>query len=85
MQIHGCGLFNIRELFGSESHMASAPIQLIVDIDPTIKYEKDPLEVTRKFVTLLGIKIPKLTIPLPKQRNLPLLIELLARKEIAEK
>ena len=85
MQIHGCGLFNVKELFGNESHMASMPLQLMIDIDPAIKYEKDPLEVVRSLSTILGIEIPKLIIPLPSPRNLPLIIELLVRREITEK
>ena len=85
MQIHGCGLFNIKELFGIDSYLASIPMQLIIEFSPAIQYEADPLEAARSQQNILGIELPKLTIPLPSPRNLPLVTELLVRKEITKK
>jgi len=85
MQIHGCGLFSVKDLFGHKGYLASKQLQFIVDLDPTIKLEKDPLEASRSPISLLGIDIPRVIIPMPGPRNLPLVIELLVRKEITEK
>ena len=85
MQIHGCGLFNIKELFGSGSYMESTSLQLIIELDPAIEYEIDPLAVARTTVTMHGVEIPRVSIPRANTRNLPLIIELLVRKEIQNK
>ena len=85
IQLHGCGLFNIPKLLGNEHHIASTPLQLIIELAPELHYEENPLDVTRKYENMLGFEIPKLIIPLPSSRNLALVIELLVRREIAEK
>lgn len=85
MQIHGCGLFSVTTLYGLQSYRQSTALELIVALAPAIHYEADPLEPARDSVTLLGVAIPRITIPLPAPRNLPLLIELLVRKEIVHK
>ncbi|MCW8826001.1 MAG: hypothetical protein OQK78_06200 [Gammaproteobacteria bacterium] len=85
MQIHGCGLFNIKALYGEKSSLPSSPLQLIIELAPHIEFEIDPLQPSRSSTTLLGLQIPKITIPLPSPRNLPLVIELLVRKEIPNK
>ena len=85
IQLHGGGLFNVKELLGPEVVMASSPLQLIINIDPDIRYEANPLEIARSTVTIIDIELPELTIPRPTQRNMAPIIELLIRKEIAEK
>lgn len=85
LQLHGCGFFNVAELLGKECYMASSPLQQIIKLNPEIHYETDPLEMARSLITLMDIEVPQTTIPLPTQRNLPLVIELLVRKEIAQK
>ncbi len=65
--------------------MVSSPLQLIINLNPEIHYEANPLEIEYGSVTIMDVELPQLTIPLPTPRNLPLIIELLVRKEIAKK
>lgn len=85
IQLHGCGLFSVKDLLGNKSYIESAPLELIIQLDPNIRYEKDPLEIERNQITIMDVDLPQVTIPLPKQRHLALIIELLVRKEIAGK
>jgi len=85
IQLHGCGIFNVKDLLGNKSCAASSPLELIIQLNPAIQYEKNPLEIERKQITLMDIALPQVTIPLPNGRNLTLIIELLVRKEIAQK
>ncbi len=85
IQIHGCGLFNIKDLLGDQHYMASSPLELIIQLNPDILHEKNPLEIERSQLIIMDVALPKLIIPLPSQRNLAPVIELLVRKEIAEK
>ena len=66
-------------------NVARCVLQLIINIDPDIRYEANPLEIARSTVTIIDIELPELTIPRPTQRNMAPIIELLIRKEIAEK
>jgi len=85
IQLHGCGIFNVKDLLGNKSCAVSSPLELIIQLNPDILYEKNPLEIERKQITLMDIALPQVTIPLPNGRNLTLIIELLVRKEIAKK
>lgn len=85
IQLHGCGLFSVKELLGGRCYMASSPLELIIHLNPDIQYEINPLEIERSQTTIMDVVLPQVTIPLPNRRDLPLIIELLVRKEIAEK
>ena len=65
--------------------MDSSPIQLIINLNPEIQYEANPLEMARSMIKIMDIELLEVTIPLPTQRNIALIIELLVRKEIADK
>ncbi len=85
IQLHGCGLLNVKDLMGHQSYLPSSEIQIVIKLDPDIQYETDPLKVDRCEVVMIDLKIPQITIPIPSKRNLPLIIELLVREEIAKK
>lgn len=85
IQLHGCGLLSVRELIGDHSCMQSSQVQLVIKLEPDTQYERDPLATNRITTTIMDIELPQISIPLPTPRNLPLIIELLVRKEIAQK
>lgn len=85
IQLHGCGLFNVKDLLGSKCYTTSSPLEQIILLNPNIQYEQNPLKIERSQITIMDVELPQVTIPLPNQRNLALIIELLVRKEIAKK
>ncbi len=77
MEIRGLGIINIKEIFGARSVLLESPIDLVITLHkwpgrgPSdrlgLKFPKDHV--------LLGVRIPKLNIPVAPGRNIATLIE----------
>ncbi|MFH1258923.1 MAG: HPr(Ser) kinase/phosphatase [Elusimicrobiota bacterium] len=82
MELRGLGIIDIRRLFGTGAVLDYARVELVVNLemwDSAKAYER--LGIEEKSVTILGIKLPALTLPVRPGRNLAVLIEVAAMNQ----
>lgn len=80
MEIRGLGIINIKDLYGVSSIREKKIIDLIAELeewDPEQEYDR--LGLDDRKVTILGVELPHLTIPVRPGRNLAAIIEVAAR------
>ncbi len=76
MEIRGIGIINIAHLFGVSSIRNEKKIDLIIKlelINENLTYNRGVAEA--EFQDILGVKIPKITIPIQPGTNIPILVE----------
>ncbi len=80
MELRGVGIINVKSMYGSGSVLDEKNIQLVVEMEHW-NHEKnyDRIGDEKDFIEMLGVKIPKLTIPVSPGRNLAIIIEVAAR------
>ena len=79
LELRGIGIINARRLFGIGAVKNTEKIELIVEMEqwnPEKIYDR--MGVDTQFATILGVKIPMLTIPVKPGRNLAVIIEVAA-------
>lgn len=79
LELRGIGIINARRLFGIGAVKNSENIQLIVELEqwnPEKIYDR--MGVDTEFVSILGVKVPSLTIPVKPGRNLAVILEVAA-------
>ncbi len=76
VELRGIGVINVRRLFGVGAVNATEKIDMVVQLE-TWNSEKayDRMGLNNEYVSILGIKIPALTIPIKPGRNLAIIIE----------
>jgi len=82
MEIRGPGIINITHLFGVRAIRERKEIQLVVELkewDNSTNYDR--LGAEDQTTELLGVKVPKLLIPVKPGRNIPIIIETAAMNE----
>ena len=82
MEIRGPGIINITHLFGVRAIRDRKEIQLVVELeewDSSKNYDR--LGAEDYTIELLGVNIPKLSIPVKPGRNIPIIIETAAMNE----
>lgn len=80
MEIRGLGIINIKDLYGVSSIREKKIIDMQLDLvewDPAHEYDR--LGVDDLHVTILGVDIPQIFIPVRPGRNLGSIIEVAAR------
>jgi HPr kinase/phosphorylase len=80
MEIRGLGIINIKDLYGVSSIREKKIIDMqleLVEWDPDHEYDR--LGVDDRRVTILGVEIPHISIPVRPGRNLGSIIEVAAR------
>jgi HPr kinase/phosphorylase len=80
MEIRGLGIINIKDLYGVSSIREKKIIDMqleLVEWDPDHEYDR--LGVDDRRVTILGVEIPHICIPVRPGRNLGSIIEVAAR------
>jgi len=80
MEIRGLGIINIKDLYGVSSIREKKIIDMqleLVEWDP--EHEYDRLGIDDRRVTILGVDIPHISIPVRPGRNLGSIIEVAAR------
>ncbi len=76
MELRGLGIINVKDLFGVGAIRGSASIDLVIgleDWDENKEYER--LGLDEELVEILGVKIPRILLPVRPGRNIPILIE----------
>ncbi|MDR1566862.1 MAG: HPr(Ser) kinase/phosphatase [Treponema sp.] len=86
MEIRGLGIINITHLFGVGAIRDKKQIQLVVKLEEwDSKKNYDRIGTEEQNMELLGVKIPKLEIPVKPGRNVPIIIETAAMNERLKK
>ncbi len=83
MEIRGLGIISIKDLFGVSAIRETKRIELVVlfeEWDRTVEYDR--LGLSRETHDILGIAIPKVTIPVRPGRSLTMLVEVAARNQL---
>ncbi len=81
VEMRGIGIINVAKLFGMGAIKAENQIDLVVDIVPwnnTQVYDRIGME--QQMTELLGVQVPKYTIPITPGRNLAVILEVAAMK-----
>jgi len=82
MEIRGPGIINITHLFGVRAIRDRKEIQLVVELEEWDSDKNyDRLGAEDYTIDLLGVNIPRLTVPVKPGRNIPILIETAAMNE----
>ncbi len=79
LELRGIGIINARRLFGMGAIKMTEKIDLVVEMeqwDPEKIYDR--MGVDTEFVSILGVKVPSLTIPVKPGRNLAVIMEVAA-------
>lgn len=79
LELRGIGIINARRLFGMGAVKITEKIDLIVEMElwnPDKIYDR--MGVDNQFTSILGVKIPSLTIPVKPGRNLAVIMEVAA-------
>ncbi len=85
LEVRGLGILNIRELFGDNAVKPTKPLDLIVQLeiaDAKTQPQLDRLKIKSRSETILGVKIPTVTIPVAVGRNLAVLVEVAVRNHV---
>ena len=79
LELRGIGIINARRLFGIGAVKMTEKIDLVIELEqwnPEKIYDR--MGVDTEYVTLLGVKIPSLTIPVKPGRNIAEILEVAA-------
>jgi HPr kinase/phosphorylase len=83
MEVRGVGIIDIREMFGIRATRVSKRIQVEVRLvrwDPEAPYERLGLE--DRTTSILGVRVPYVTIPLVPGKNVAVLAEVVAMNHL---
>lgn len=79
IELRGIGIINARRLFGMGAVKVTEKIDMIVELEPWDSNKLyDRMGVDSEFTSILGVKIPSLTIPVKPGRNLAVIMEVAA-------
>ena len=82
MELRGIGIINVKNMYGSGSVLFEKKVDLVFEMEPWRRdKEYDRIGGEKDCEEILGIKIPKLTVPVSPGRNLAILIEVAARDQ----
>lgn len=79
IELRGIGIVDVRRIFGMGSVKMTEKIDLVVELEPwkdNKDYDRFGLET--EYMDIMGLKIPKLTIPITPGRNLAVILEIAA-------
>ena len=79
LELRGIGIINARRLFGIGAVKMTEKIDLVIELEQwNSEKVSDRMGVDTEYVSLLGVKIPSLTIPVKPGRNLAVILEVAA-------
>lgn len=80
LEVRGLGIINVQKTYGPGSVRLSKTVDMVVElVDWDEKREYNRLG-TKQYEEILGIQLPKITMPVKPGRNIPVIIETAARK-----
>jgi HPr kinase/phosphorylase len=80
MEVRGLGLISIEQLFGVIAVRDTKPIDLVVNLVAEGAWPVERLGLADSSIEILGLRRPRLTVPVAPGKSLALLIEAAARK-----
>lgn len=79
MEIRGVGIINVKNMYGVGSVINARKIDMVIHLELwDNNKEYDRLGLDEDFTAVLGVKLPKLTLPVRPGRNLAIVIEVAA-------
>jgi len=78
MEIRGLGIIDVSVLYGMGSVVREKSITLSVHLEPGDIRDIDRLGLSDTHITLLGVKVPQITLPVRPGRNLAIVMEVAA-------
>ena len=79
VELRGIGIVDVRRLFGMGAVKETEKIDLVINLEPWVQGKMyDRLGIDEQKVTMLGIDLPSITIPVKPGRNLAIIIEIAA-------
>ena len=76
MEIRGLGIINVKDIFGIGSVRDHKILELIINLeDFSSNNDYDRTGMENRTEEILGVKVPKLTIPIKPGRNIPIIVE----------
>ncbi len=79
MELRGIGVVNVRRIYGVGSVKPESGIDLVVHLEPWEEGKAyDRLGLTSETEDILGVEVPRVTIPVRPGRNLAVILELAA-------
>ena len=78
MEIRGLGIIDISTLYGIGAVLTEKSIDLAIDLELGDFTNIDRLGLFNEFITLLGVQVPNITIPVRPGRNLAIIVEVAA-------
>lgn len=80
MEIRGIGILDIKKLYGLGAVKTWEAIDLVVELeDWDEQKEYDRVGLDENYLEILGLKIPKVTVPVRPGRNLAMIVEVATR------
>lgn len=80
MEIRGLGILDVKRLYGLGAVKRWEAIDLVVNLEQWDRQkEYDRVGLNENYLEVLGVKIPKVTIPVKPGRNLAMIVEVAAR------
>jgi HPr kinase/phosphorylase len=79
LELRGIGIINARQLFGMGAVKISEKIDIVVELEqwnPEKVYDR--MGIDNHYMSILGVKVPNLTIPVKPGRNLAVILEVAA-------
>ena len=83
MELRGLGLINVMDLFGIASTRSSKRVELVVQLERWEhgrEYER--LGLDDEFHEILGLKVPRIRMPVAPGRSVAILVEVAARNQL---
>lgn len=82
MELRGIGIINVKNMYGSGSILNEKGIELVIELEDWRRDKVyDRVGDQADTEEIMGVKIPKLTIPVSPGRNLAILTEVAARNQ----
>ena len=79
MELRGIGVINVRHIYGAGAVKPEGGIDMVVQMEPWVEGKPyDRLGLNDERETILGVSLPKVTIPVHPGRNLAVILELAA-------
>jgi HPr kinase/phosphorylase len=85
LEVRGLGILNIRAMFGEGAVVHRKTLNLIIDLKPLDQSELsriDRLTGSLSASTILGVTVPRITMPVAPGRNLGVIVEAAVRHQI---
>jgi len=80
MEIRGIGIINIGNMYGVSAVIHSKSVDIVIHLELwDEKKEYDRLGINDESVDILGVKLPKITVPVRPGRNISIIVEIAAR------